>query len=68
MTESIILAIAAPIVTFLLGLIIKSPLYQKTTHLVQDIIKYASDGKLTVDELESLYDQIGAILKDVKRK
>ena len=63
MWHDVIIAVAAPIITFLLGLIIKSPVYQKSTHLVASILKAAEDGKITRAELEDLYKQIEALLK-----
>lgn len=54
----ILILIAPSVVTFLIGLVIKSPIYNTTKKAIQSLAKALEDDKISKEELEELIDVI----------
>ena len=61
--EDILIVVVPVIVSFLIGLIIKSPAYQSTKKLGKMIFDAVEDDKITADEAKAIYDAIKGLVK-----
>jgi len=57
--EELIFAVGPYLLSFLIGLVIKSPIYQT----VKAVMKALEDDKLTREEMEQIYEKVKGIKK-----
>ena len=53
---NVVLELLPYILTFAVGLILKSPYYQKGKRLVSEVAKALEDDKLTAEEIKKIQD------------
>lgn len=56
--EDFIFGVGPYILTFLIGLIVKSPYYQKGKKLIQAVAKAIEDDKVTTEEMQAVKNAI----------
>jgi len=54
--EDVLILLLPPILTFVVGLIFKSPIYQKGKRLVREVNKAFEDDKFTSEEIKAIRD------------
>lgn len=63
---ALLMTILPYVLTFLVGLVVKSPVYQSSKALLKSIDKALEDDKITQEELLDIKNKIEALLKAKK--